>query len=170
MEFDFNGLGVKVMRNALTYLKVKYIQWQHLTTHEACRSSTRRWRNWVGVSRICSASLLTTSASRYGDCGEMKVERGDFMVWSPYKDRIIAYVAAHPGCCKCDVAAACTHNRQRNPSKQYYLVNTALRNGWIVGIWRKNRWALFTNEDFNVLLAQQHDKEQGADDVPHFCP
>jgi hypothetical protein len=65
------------------------------------------------------------------------------MPWSPYKERVIEYVRQHPGCSKWDVAEHCTFNSRRCPSKQYYIVNTALRNGWIVGVWRGNRWELF---------------------------
>lgn len=55
------------------------------------------------------------------------------MAWSPYKQAVIRFVAAHPGCSKWDIARHVTHNPRRCPSKQYYIVNTALRNGWIVG-------------------------------------
>ena len=65
------------------------------------------------------------------------------MSWSPYKDMIVAYVAAHPGCSKWDVAAHCTYSAQRDPSKQYYLVNTALRNGWIAGEQRGRQYRLY---------------------------
>ena len=65
------------------------------------------------------------------------------MAYSPYRDKIIAFVAAHPGCSKWDVARHCTRNPQRCPSKQYYLVNTALRNGWIVGSMSGRQYRLF---------------------------
>jgi hypothetical protein len=65
------------------------------------------------------------------------------MAWSPYKDRVIGYVERNPGCTKWDVASYCTYNRQRCPSKQYYIVNTAIRNGWIEAVWKGNRWALY---------------------------
>jgi hypothetical protein len=66
--------------------------------------------------------------------------------WSPYKDRIIAYVERNPGCCKWDVARICTRNPQRCPSKQYYIVNTALRNEWIVGGMDGRGYKLYTPE------------------------
>ncbi len=65
------------------------------------------------------------------------------MAWSPYKDKIINYVDKHPGCCKYDVACHVTYNSLRNPSKQYYIVNTAIRNDWIEAVWLKNKWALY---------------------------
>lgn len=55
------------------------------------------------------------------------------MSWSPYKDTVIAFVERNPGCSKWDVASHCTRSSRRCPSKQYYIVNTAMRNGWIVG-------------------------------------
>lgn len=54
------------------------------------------------------------------------------MAWSPYKDSVISFVRNHPGCCKYDVAKYVTHTWKRDPSKQYYIVNTAIRHGWIV--------------------------------------
>lgn len=65
------------------------------------------------------------------------------MSWSPYKNRVIDYVSRNPGCTKWDVAKYCTYNLRRHPSKQYYIVNTAIRNGWIRAEWRGNRYALF---------------------------
>jgi hypothetical protein len=64
--------------------------------------------------------------------------------WSPYKNTIIAYVAAHPGCSKWDVASLCTYNSRRCPSKQYYIVNTALRHDWIVGYRQGRAYRLYT--------------------------
>lgn len=51
--------------------------------------------------------------------------------YSPYKTTVINFVAANSGCSKWDVAAHCTRSVRRCPSKQYYIVNTAIRNGWI---------------------------------------
>jgi hypothetical protein len=68
------------------------------------------------------------------------------MGWSPYKDTVIGYVTRNQGCCKYDVARYVTHNLQRCPSKQYYIVNTAIRNKWIIAIWLGNRWALYTDQ------------------------
>jgi len=65
------------------------------------------------------------------------------MSWSPYKDMVIGYVARNPGCSKWDVASYCTHNAQRCPSKQYYIVNTALRNGWIAGVQIGRQYRLY---------------------------
>jgi hypothetical protein len=69
------------------------------------------------------------------------------MSWSPYKDSVISYVKNHPGCCKYDVARYVTHNRLRDPSKQYYIVNTAIRNEWIVAKFLGNRYELFVEEE-----------------------
>lgn len=68
------------------------------------------------------------------------------MAWSPYKERIINFVRANPGCCKYDVARRCTRSYGRNPSKQYYIVNTALRHGWIVAHKVGNRYSLHVPE------------------------
>lgn len=67
------------------------------------------------------------------------------MAWSPYKEMVISFVRNNPGCCKYDVAAYCTYNKLRNPSKQYYIVNTAINNGWINAIRKKNRYKLYVN-------------------------
>lgn len=50
-----------------------------------------------------------------------------------------------------DVAAHCTRSALRNPSRQYYIVNTALRNGWIVSQWAGNRWKLYLPDVFPDL-------------------
>jgi hypothetical protein len=68
------------------------------------------------------------------------------MAWSPYKESVINFVRNNPGCCKYDVASYVTYNGLRNPSKQYYIVNTAIRNGWIEAERRGNRYYL-TVED-----------------------
>ena len=60
--------------------------------------------------------------------------------WSPYKDSVINYVREHPGCCKYDVAAYVA--RRCSPNKLYYIVNTAIRNGWIVAEKIGNRYSL----------------------------
>lgn len=65
------------------------------------------------------------------------------MGYSPYKNMVIDYVEQHPGCTKWDVAKYCTLSPRRCPSKQYYIVNTAIRNGWIRAVWKGNRWALY---------------------------
>ena len=52
------------------------------------------------------------------------------MAHSPYKAKIVEYVAKHPGCSKMDVARHITYSR--NPAKSYAPVNTAIANGWIV--------------------------------------
>lgn len=69
------------------------------------------------------------------------------MAWSPYKEHVINYVADHPGCSKWDVACRVTWKHGRCPSKQYYIVNTAIRNGWIVAFWVGNRYELYIPED-----------------------
>lgn len=89
------------------------------------------------------------------------------MAWSPYKDTIIDYVSRHPGCSKMDVAMHVTWNRQRNPSKQYYIVNTAIRNNWIIAEKEGGRYFLYTPEDYQVIQCCRHDNNQGADTVPN---
>lgn len=64
------------------------------------------------------------------------------MAWSPYKERVISFVRNNPGCCKYDVAAYCTKNPLRRPNKQYYIVDTAIRNGWIKATRKGNRYSL----------------------------
>lgn len=73
------------------------------------------------------------------------------MAWSPYKDRIVSYVKNNPGCSKWDIASLCTRCSRRNPSKQYYIVNTALRNGWIEGYFSGGRWHLYTPAAFALI-------------------
>ena len=68
------------------------------------------------------------------------------MAWSPYKDSVIGFVSRNPGCCKWEVASYCTRHPQRCPSKQYYIVNTAIRNGWITAEYRGGRYYLFIPE------------------------
>jgi len=65
------------------------------------------------------------------------------MAWSPYKERILRYVGRNPGCSKYDLARVCTNSSLRNPSKQYYIVNTALRHGWIEGHKQGNTYKLY---------------------------
>lgn len=72
------------------------------------------------------------------------------MAWSPYKDSIINFVLQNPGCSKYDVARYCTRNSRRCPSKQYYIVNTALRNKWIVSERVGNRYKLYVFSDYQI--------------------
>ena len=65
------------------------------------------------------------------------------MAWSPYKNMVIDYVKSHPGCSKWDVAQYCTRSCLRNPSRQYYIVNTAIRNDWIEAEWAGNKYKLY---------------------------
>jgi hypothetical protein len=64
---------------------------------------------------------------------------------SPYSERAVNFVAAHPGCCKWDLARYLTRNPRRCPSKQYYLVNTQIRLGNIRAVRLGNRYALYVN-------------------------
>lgn len=64
------------------------------------------------------------------------------MSWSPYKETVIAYVEKNPGCCKLDVARHVTKQVRCNPSHQYYIVNTAIRNNWIEAKKQGNRYIL----------------------------
>lgn len=69
------------------------------------------------------------------------------MAWSPYKERVISFVSRNPGCSKWDVASYCTRNPQRDPSKQYYIVNTALKNGWIEGAFSGRQYHLYVSKE-----------------------
>jgi len=82
------------------------------------------------------------------------------MSWSPYKETVVGYVSRNPGCSKWDVASHCTHNSQRNPSKQYYIVNTALKNGWIAGrqIGRQYRLYVPTPESMAKQAARRRNR------------
>lgn len=62
---------------------------------------------------------------------------------TPYRSSIVAFVTANPGCCKFDVAKHCTWHPRRNPSYQYYLVNTAIRHGWIRAEKARGRYYLY---------------------------
>jgi len=79
---------------------------------------------------------------------------------SPYKDTVISYVRSHPGCCKLDVARHVTRSPQRTPSKQYYIVETALRHGWIVGIYAHGRYLLYTPDMVPPHLAEEAEDRQ----------
>ena len=52
-------------------------------------------------------------------------------MFTPYKNLIIDFVQRNPGCTKMDVARIVTRNPRRSPSKQYDVVNTAIKYGWI---------------------------------------
>ena len=67
------------------------------------------------------------------------------MAWSPYKNRVIEFVRENPGCCKMDVANCCTRSWRRDPSRQYHIVNTAIRNGWIRAVKHSDRYELFVD-------------------------
>ena len=56
--------------------------------------------------------------------------------------RVLEYVSQHPGCCKFDAAKAGTRHPLRAASKQYYLVNTLIRNGYIKAVRKTNRYEL----------------------------
>jgi len=45
--------------------------------------------------------------------------------------RVLRYVQNHPGCTKFAAAQAGTYCSLRNPRRQYYLVNTLLRHGYL---------------------------------------
>jgi hypothetical protein len=68
---------------------------------------------------------------------------------------IIHYVAEHPGCSKWDVAAHCTRDPRRDPSKQYALVNTALRNGWIAGKLYGRQYRLYVPDEESRRKVQE---------------
>jgi len=80
--------------------------------------------------------------------------------WSPYRDIVVSYVRSHPGCCKLDVARHVTRDPRRTPSKQYYIVETALRHGWIVGIYAGGRYLLYTPDMVPPHLAAGAENRQ----------
>ncbi len=80
--------------------------------------------------------------------------------WSPYKDVVISYVRSHPGCCKLDVARYVTRDPRRSPNKQYYIVDTALRHHWIVGIYVRGRYLLYTPDMVPPHLAEEVEDHQ----------
>jgi len=80
--------------------------------------------------------------------------------WSPYRDMVVAYVRAHPGCCKLDVARHVTRDPRRNPSKQYYVVETAIRNGWIVAYYTGGRYLLYAPDMVPPHLAEEAEDRQ----------
>ncbi len=62
---------------------------------------------------------------------------------SPYSEAAVNFVRLNPGCSKWDLAAHLTRNPLRNPSKQYYLVNTQIRLGNLRAERLSNRYALY---------------------------
>ena len=69
------------------------------------------------------------------------------MSYSPYTKKAVSFVKNNPGCSKMDLASHLTYCSMRNPSKQYYLVNTQVRLGNIVALRARGRYFLFTPED-----------------------
>ena len=67
------------------------------------------------------------------------------MAYSPYTSSVVNYVSNHPGCSKMDVDRFVTRNPLRNPNKQYYIVNTAIRNGHIKAEYKRGRYYLTIN-------------------------
>jgi hypothetical protein len=80
--------------------------------------------------------------------------------WSPYRDTVVAYVRSHPGCCKLDVARHVTRDPRRNPSKQYYVVETAIRNGWIVAYYTGGRYLLYVPDMVPPHLLEEAEDRQ----------
>jgi hypothetical protein len=66
--------------------------------------------------------------------------------WSPYKEKVVAFVRANPGCCKMDVLRHVTYSPRRVPNKQSYIVETAIRHGWIVAFKAGGRYRLYTHD------------------------
>ena len=54
-----------------------------------------------------------------------------FTLRHPAHLAVMAYVRDNPGCSKWAAAKAGTRNPLRCPSRQYYLVNTLIRRGYI---------------------------------------
>lgn len=67
------------------------------------------------------------------------------MPYSPYTEKAVNFVKNHPGCSKYDLARYLTRHPQRDPSKQYYLVNTQIRLGNIKAERKSNRYALYVS-------------------------
>ena len=63
------------------------------------------------------------------------------MAHSPYTERAVAYVAAHPGCCKYALARHLA--RRVHPSRLYRLVNTQIRLKNIVAVRDGRQWRLY---------------------------
>jgi hypothetical protein len=85
--------------------------------------------------------------------------------WSPYKEKVVAFVRANPGCCKLDVERHVTRNPRRSPAKQAYIVATALRHGWIVGFKVGGRYLLYT-PDMAPPNLREGDEEQRRPSPP----
>lgn len=56
--------------------------------------------------------------------------------------RVLRYIAWNPGCPKYHAAKAGTYSSMRNPTRQYYLVNTLIRHGYICATNHGNRYQL----------------------------
>lgn len=82
------------------------------------------------------------------------------MASSPYTARAVEYVSRNEGCCKFALARHLTNHPRRNPSKQYYLVNTQIRLGNLVAEQGKDGvYRLCTREYYRQLLKVRHDAE-----------
>lgn len=66
---------------------------------------------------------------------------------SPYSGPAVDFVTKNPGCSKMELARYLTYNQQRDPSKQYYLVNTQLRLGNLVAEFSKGKYSLSVNPE-----------------------
>lgn len=55
---------------------------------------------------------------------------------------VLEFVRRNPGCCKFDAAKAGTYSNRRDPSRQYYLVNTLIRQGYLYAELKGNRYEL----------------------------
>ncbi len=91
------------------------------------------------------------------------------MAWSPYKNSIVNYVTRNPGCCKWDVAKYVTRDSRRCPSKQYFIVNTAIRNKWIMAVKKSNRYELYTPEEYAAYEAALHDYIEEYEQTPAWA-
>lgn len=66
---------------------------------------------------------------------------------------VLNYVRDNPGCNKYEAAAAGTRNSRRDPSKQYYLVNTLIRQGYLLAFSGKgSSYALYAAEDYSLQI------------------
>lgn len=56
---------------------------------------------------------------------------------------VLDYIKRNPGCTKFAAAKAGTREQTRCPSKQYYLVNTLIKHGYVKAVKLSNRYKLY---------------------------
>ena len=67
------------------------------------------------------------------------------MTFRPHKAHlpVLDYIKKNPGCTKFAAAKAGTRKISRCPSKQYYLVNTLIKHGYVKAVKLSNRYKLY---------------------------